>query len=208
MKTRKNPAFILLGGYLWLDFVNTQAIEHGRIEDRLKSFHDWIAWLLHTRALPAKELQSVVQQVHGARNEAEALSRVLGFRSVLREAAENIVKGSQIPHYVLGEINRQLCLPLGYPQLVWDKGEFHERVIFEVTDVSQLLAPIAQSISDFLCTESLDRLKKCENPECILFFHDVSKNHSRRWCSMTSCGNRQKASAFYHRHRTSGRGRA
>lgn len=27
---------------------------------------------------------------------------------------------------------------------------------------------------------------------CILFFYDTTKNYSRRWCSMSACGNRMK----------------
>ncbi|MEL6323421.1 MAG: CGNR zinc finger domain-containing protein, partial [Pseudomonadota bacterium] len=34
-----------------------------------------------------------------------------------------------------------------------------------------------------------------EGPTCTLYFHDVSKNHKRRWCSMDICGNRAKAAA-------------
>jgi predicted RNA-binding Zn ribbon-like protein len=32
-------------------------------------------------------------------------------------------------------------------------------------------------------------------------FLDLSRNHSRRWCDMTSCGNRAKARRYYTRHK-------
>lgn len=50
---------------------------------------------------------------------------------------------------------------------------------------------------------SLDRkrIKKCENPHCSHLFFDDSKNQSRRWCSMRSCGNIMKARRFYDRLR-------
>lgn len=39
-----------------------------------------------------------------------------------------------------------------------------------------------------------DRLRPCENvAECRLFLIDRSKANSRRWCSMSTCGNRLKA---------------
>jgi len=38
------------------------------------------------------------------------------------------------------------------------------------------------------------RLRPCENEaECMLFLIDRSKANARRWCSMSTCGNRLKA---------------
>ncbi|MFI2782487.1 CGNR zinc finger domain-containing protein [Streptomyces sp. ALB3] len=47
-----------------------------------------------------------------------------------------------------------------------------------------------------------DRVRPCANDECVLHFYDVSKNGTRRWCSMAGCGNRAKAQRHYARHRT------
>jgi predicted RNA-binding Zn ribbon-like protein len=40
------------------------------------------------------------------------------------------------------------------------------------------------------------RLKLCTSPACRWAFYDRSKNHSSRWCTMASCGNREKARRF------------
>lgn len=42
----------------------------------------------------------------------------------------------------------------------------------------------------------LDRLKTCADPDCRWIFLDRSKPGSRRWCSSTGCGNRQKTRAY------------
>jgi len=44
-----------------------------------------------------------------------------------------------------------------------------------------------------------DRIRRCEHPDCVLWFFDVSRNGTRRWCSMTTCGNRAKAARHYAR---------
>jgi hypothetical protein len=44
--------------------------------------------------------------------------------------------------------------------------------------------------------------KECGNPTCRSVFYDRSKNHSGRWCSMASCGNRAKVRAFRERERS------
>jgi predicted RNA-binding Zn ribbon-like protein len=43
------------------------------------------------------------------------------------------------------------------------------------------------------------RLKLCGSSTCRWAFFDRSRNHSSRWCTMASCGNRQKARRFRER---------
>jgi hypothetical protein len=48
------------------------------------------------------------------------------------------------------------------------------------------------------------RLRPCENDaECTLFLIDRSKANARRWCSMSTCGNRLKARRHQDRLRSS-----
>lgn len=44
-------------------------------------------------------------------------------------------------------------------------------------------------------------LKICPAGDCLWGFYDTSRNHSRRWCSMEVCGNRNKVRAFRGRSR-------
>lgn len=62
-----------------------------------------------------------------------------------------------------------------------------------------LTAYFAQSAIDELTGSRLDRLKSC--PGCRWLFFDTSRNRSRRWCSMQTCGGRDKALRHYHRTR-------
>jgi predicted RNA-binding Zn ribbon-like protein len=49
------------------------------------------------------------------------------------------------------------------------------------------------------------RLRPCENDgECRLFLIDRSKANARRWCSMSTCGNRLKARRHQDRVRSTG----
>jgi predicted RNA-binding Zn ribbon-like protein len=47
------------------------------------------------------------------------------------------------------------------------------------------------------------RLKLCGSQACRWAFYDRSRNHSSRWCTMASCGNRQKAKRFRARAKAS-----
>lgn len=44
------------------------------------------------------------------------------------------------------------------------------------------------------------RVKACRGTDCGWVFIDASRNRSRRWCEMASCGNRAKTAAFRARH--------
>ncbi|UFQ20420.1 CGNR zinc finger domain-containing protein [Streptomyces huasconensis] len=39
-----------------------------------------------------------------------------------------------------------------------------------------------------LLADRPERIRPCGNLECNLHFYDVSKNGTRRWCSMACCG--------------------
>jgi hypothetical protein len=48
---------------------------------------------------------------------------------------------------------------------------------------------------------SWHRLRECADATCTSVFYDRSKNHSSKWCSMASCGNRSKVRRFRERER-------
>jgi predicted RNA-binding Zn ribbon-like protein len=45
-------------------------------------------------------------------------------------------------------------------------------------------------------------VRVCAAEDCGWLFLDTSKNHTRRWCSMKSCGNRAKARRHYNKEKT------
>ena len=64
------------------------------------------------------------------------------------------------------------------------------------------IAVIATAIHEAMREGTWERLKVCPASDCKWAFYDRSRNHSRTWCSMESCGNRAKVRAF--RERQSG----
>jgi predicted RNA-binding Zn ribbon-like protein len=62
---------------------------------------------------------------------------------------------------------------------------------------------VSRSAADLLTTDDdLRRVRECGGAECRWLFMDTSKNRTRQWCSMRSCGNREKARRHYARSRT------
>lgn len=76
----------------------------------------------------------------------------------------------------------------------------------ERVDVDPARRPAWDAAVDHLrlLTDRPDRVRRCAHPACVLWFHDVSRNGTRRWCSMEACGNRAKAGRHYARTRKIG----
>jgi len=56
----------------------------------------------------------------------------------------------------------------------------------------RIVGPIAWAALDLLRGDELGRLKQCPPEDCRWLFIDRTKNGSRRWCEMATCGNRAK----------------
>ncbi|WP_406806399.1 CGNR zinc finger domain-containing protein [Burkholderia semiarida] len=78
-------------------------------------------------------------------------------------------------------------------------GRYAWRVDASSATLAGLLSPVLWSAIDLLGGARLAKVKRCANDACQWLFIDDSKNGSRRWCSMSSCGNRAKAYRHYHK---------
>jgi predicted RNA-binding Zn ribbon-like protein len=62
-----------------------------------------------------------------------------------------------------------------------------------------MLAPVIWSAADLLTHAAERRIRLCANDKCRWVFVDRSKGGTRRWCDMSSCGNRAKSHRHYAR---------
>jgi predicted RNA-binding Zn ribbon-like protein len=81
------------------------------------------------------------------------------------------------------------CLRADKSHLTWSWGPTEEQA--EIP-----LWKLAQAASDLLVSSDAEMVKDCGDPTCRWLFLDLSKNHTRRWCDMKTCGNRMKARRF------------
>lgn len=82
------------------------------------------------------------------------------------------------------------------------EGRLTSDVSAERAGAATLRLRLAAGAFALLESPSLPRLKRC--PSCAWFFLDVSKNGSRRWCSMATCGATAKAHRYYWKDREPG----
>jgi len=192
--------FLFLGNHPCLDFINTQIVLEGQPVDLLTSFSDLIRWLGQAKLL-AESPQQIQRHWGGEAKGKQLLDQARAFRAMLREMVKQIASGKRVPQEAVEAINAQLQSRVGYPQVISHGKQFERVFRAESQDHRRLIGLLAETASDLLCTCDLALIKKCQNPACILFFYDTTKNHARHWCSMSLCGNRSKVAAHYRRHR-------
>jgi predicted RNA-binding Zn ribbon-like protein len=193
--------FLFVGNHPCLDFINTQMIVNGVSTDVLEGFDDFISWLVQANLVTNTQAKVAGAELHH-KECTSLLEQAKAFRTTLRELAARIVVRKPIPASIIDRINQLLSQRPGYPQLLRRKGGFEQRFHSAAAPVHNLLVPLAEAASDLLCRADFALIKKCGNPACILYFYDTTKNHTRNWCSMQTCGNRIKVAAHYLRKRS------
>lgn len=189
-------------GALCLDFANTVAW-HASDEprDRLHGYGDLIRWGEGAGLLSAVEAQRLAQ---AAEEHPEAAQAVFAAAVELREALYRIfagvAAGKSVDPADLERLNRHLSWALPHRKIVPALPAFTWVWQAEPGDLEQIVWPVVRSAADLLTGDTLERVGQCADDRgCGYLFVDTSRNRSRRWCSMESCGNRAKVRRHYRR---------
>jgi predicted RNA-binding Zn ribbon-like protein len=127
--------------------------------------------------------------------------RALEARETIYRVFDATARGKTPAAPDLQALNALLAASPARATLRRERSGFAWDVDVRGTTALSHLAPVLWSAGDLLTGGRLDRVKRCANPECGWLFLDDSRAGRRRWCSMSSCGNRAKARRHYHRSR-------
>jgi predicted RNA-binding Zn ribbon-like protein len=166
-----------------LDLLNTTPRVNGEIVDFFQSDEDVVRWLVATGFAGA----------HGG-----PVSGLLVAARGLREAFRKlVVRRKAGERGDLTALNVYLAEAQSSPRLAWDRSKalVMTRVREERTAM-QRLARVAEAAADLLVSGNFELVRQCEDESCVLWFYDRTKSHHRRWCSMATCGNRNKVAAY------------
>jgi len=75
-------------------------------------------------------------------------------------------------------------------------------LVVDCGGVDRFLGMISTAIVEATLMGTWARLKVCRSSTCRWAYYDHSKNGSGTWCSMRSCGSREKARAYRARRRS------
>ncbi len=204
------PAPLFVADHKALDFLNSVASPWGELLEWVGDGHALLDWLEQAGLAPDHTLSYFRQ---GA--DAKVLNQVAEQARELREWFRDFVErhaGEALEASALEELdplNRILMRDNTHRQIEANSGhagktnggrsarkqalQWRQERHWKLP--SALLLPIAETIGDLICHADFTLVKHCEGPTCTLWVYDVSKNHTRRWCSMAVCGNRVKAAA-------------
>ncbi|MFI6777926.1 CGNR zinc finger domain-containing protein [Nocardia sp. NPDC050412] len=124
----------------------------------------------------------------GLDDRAKADERTLQAALAARTAIYDVVKHAS--HTALNEV-------LDHGRIRRTLTDTGPADIVDVPETAWLPGWLAADNLLGLLAEAPDRIRQCAHPDCVLFFYDTSKNGTRRWHSMATCGNRTKAARHY-----------
>ena len=103
---------------------------------------------------------------------------------------------------VVAEINAILAAAQAIPQLVrHNEWDYHMHATSPEAPLADRMAvEAAMAFVDLVRQKQLDRLRICDADDCDDVLVDLSRNSSRRYCSVT-CSNRVNVAAFRARRR-------
>jgi predicted RNA-binding Zn ribbon-like protein len=185
-----------------LDFANTNdwhASEHP--VESLHSYAELVGWGKDAGILTpdvAEQLARLGADQPGFADDAYHTAietREAIFRIFARRYADQPVAEAD-----LAALNSVVREAMAYRVLVSERDDFTWKWADDVDPKSMVLWTVALSAANLLTSDKASRVRVCEDDRgCGVLFIDMSKNHSRRWCSMESCGNRAKAHRHYSR---------
>ncbi len=166
-------------------FVNTVDLQDG--PEELEDPNTLKAWLV------AKSLLDDSQPV-----DASDLKHAIALREAIRSVV-GANSGSRIYPVDIATLNEaatasRLRMRFG--------ADGKPRLEPEATGVVAAMGRIVAATYAAMEGEEWTRLKLCSSQSCRWAFYDRSKNHSSRWCTMASCGNREKARRFRSQSKT------
>jgi predicted RNA-binding Zn ribbon-like protein len=184
---------------LCLDFANTRYWRGTETPtDDLRGIGHVVEWCKSAGVLSQTDAASARSWWEGRPDLAgAAFLEAIALREAIYAVFRAIADGKEPPADAMRALNDALARAPSRLGIERDAGRFAWRVPRSDTPtVAALLAPVVWSGTELLLGSRLPRVRHCANDRCLWLFLDDSKSGTRRWCSMSACGNRAKA----HRH--------
>jgi predicted RNA-binding Zn ribbon-like protein len=203
-------AFELNAGRLCLDFTNTvRSRPLSEKVDLIGNYEDLLAWARQATILTPGEAATLAESARQQpRTAAEALAQALTLREALYGVFSARAAGLPAPASDLRTINKAIGRALTRAGVNPSAaGGFEWSWPDAPLGVDRVAWWVARSAAELLTSKDLTGVRECAGYDCGRLFMDGTKNRSRRWCDMASCGNRAKGRRHYERRKAATVGR-
>ncbi len=205
MPATKKPEFVfdLSGGHLALDLANTVSRRGDPVRRRehFDSYPDVISFLRQSKILSPEQAASLRDYAqHHPADARRNFARIIRLREAIYGMFSAIAQRTPVADDDLAVINEFAIEALRHRALTPGNGGYRwQWVVDGKNPLERFLWLMSQAAIDLLTSDELKVVRFCEAPDCEWLFLDHSRNRSRRWCDMKSCGNRAKARRHYER---------
>ena len=188
--------FELIGGDPTLDFLNTiHDYTREPRRDYIPSFDEALRWGVAAGVLSTAESRRVA-----ALDDGTELGRLTDLRSTLERISGALVSGRAPTPTDLDSLSAAFAEATSAARLHRARTGMLERTIStEDAGAAVLRLRVVDSAVALMTSARVGRLKRCAG--CGWFFVDETKNGSRRWCSMATCGASAKSRRYYRKTR-------
>lgn len=189
---------------LSIDFVNTVdwRTDPVRHQELLSNIGDLIRWAQEHGLVSDAGARRLAQHAHQhPRVAGQFFDRSIVLRDAIYRVFSAASAGSDIPAADLEIISHEFRQAAQHLRLATSGGDFHWEWSSEGDVLDPILWKIAHSTVELLTSDLLERIRECEGRGCGWIILDTTRNRSKRWCNMKSCGNRAKVRRFYERHK-------
>jgi predicted RNA-binding Zn ribbon-like protein len=140
--------------------------------------------------------------MHQAARDGDAwLTRLRELRAALREVWDAQVGGRTPEGGALDVLNGLLALAPRVELRATPDGVAVAHRHLGTDPTGEALARAAIPLVEAIAAGQTSRFRICANDGCRWVFEDASRAGRRRWCDMTTCGNRDKVRRYRSRHR-------
>lgn len=196
----------LVGGLLCLDFTNTvhdNTVKTPR--DELQTYADLARWSGRVGTIGPEETERLLALAESQpQRAASVLERARSIRRLIFDIFSAIADGKDPKKTHLESLSESYAEAMRHGRIRKSSSGFQWGWETAPSPMAAMLWPVVASAVQLMASPELARVSKCASDRCTWLFIDKSKNHSRRWCEMGSCGNRAKSRRHYRRTRRAG----
>ena len=185
----------LIADHRALDFINTVSdTDKHRHRNRLDSWDRALGWAVFAGILDPRE----ADDLRGCRDRQKALEELLAFRECAYRILHARAAGQVPSGDDLGSLQAEIQRAQAAGELISCRDGFGWRHGLERSGREVLRHRLTNQLWGLMSGPEISRLRECGR--CSWLFLNKGRGVGRRWCRMSTCGNRAKAAAYRANH--------
>jgi predicted RNA-binding Zn ribbon-like protein len=166
----------------------------------LSSYADLVDWSRQAGIIGDNTAAYLLKEAECRPDEAMlVLARACMFREAIYRIFAASITGMQPAEADMSLLNAELGRAISGAHIVPIADNFSWEWSGDRHELDYMFAAIARSVAELLTSPLRRQVRECMSDACSWLFVDTTKNHRRRWCTTTGCGNVAKVRRYRQR---------